>query len=648
MLCDNPNCCDPDHTAALDTMYNQITCALKTAGSDFIQSRNKKDQSYVIPGWKEYCAEAHTNARNAFLLWVHTDRPRSGPLLRNMQCTRATFKQAMRHCRASESKAHADSLARKLLMKDTKQFWVEIKKLNGTKSQSTAATIGSATGKKAIADMWRNHYQGLLNSIKPNRKSKQIKQQLSNCSERVETISPAEVSNAIKEIKLDKASGLDTLTAEHYKYASSKLTVLLSLCFNSMLVHGHIPKSFSDTILIPIVKDKKGSVSNPDNYRPIALTTAASKIYEKILLFRLQDYLHTCDNQFSFKSHHATDMCVFVLKSVVDFYTSSSSPMYLCFLDASKAFDRVNYWGLFDKLLARNIPLVYVRFLMMWYCTQEFVVRWGSTFSAPFSVSNGVRQGGVLSPVLFNVYMDNLSEALNMTNVGCMINNTHINHLMYADDLVLLAPSMRALQTLLDTCSTYAEDNDITYNALKSACMCIRPSIFKSDFKPVFVLPGKVLKNVDSNKYLGVQIESNQKDDASMNAQRVNMYCRGNIIIRKFKHCSDNVKTQLFQSYCTNFYCAPLWCNYSAESFRQVKVAYNKIFRNLLGLDRRTSMSAAFVTRHLNPFIVILRKLIVSFRARILRSENSIIETVTNSLYFTFSTLTGRWNKMIF
>ena len=178
--------------------------------------------------------------------------------------------------------------------------------------------------------------------------------------------------------------------------------------------------------------------------------------------------------------------------------------------------------------------------------------------------------------------------------------------------------------------------------------MCIRPSIFKSDFKPVFVLPGKVLKNVDSNKYLGVQIESNQKDDASMNAQRVNMYCRGNIIIRKFKHCSDNVKTQLFQSYCTNFYCAPLWCNYSAESFRQVKVAYNKIFRNLLGLDRRTSMSAAFVTRHLNPFIVILRKLIVSFRARILRSENSIIETVTNSLYFTFSTLTGRWNKMIF
>ena len=126
------------------------------------------------------------------------------------------------------------------------------------------------------------------------------------------------------------------------------------------------------------------------------------------------------------------------------------------------------------------------------------------------------------------------------------------------------------------------------------------------------------------------------------------MYCRGNIIIRKFKHCSDNVKTQLFQSYCTNFYCAPLWCNYSAESFRQVKVAYNKIFRNLLGLDRRTSMSAAFVTRHLNPFIVILRKLIVSFRTRILCSENSIIETVTNSLYFTFSTLTGRWNKMIF
>ena len=223
-----------------------------------------------------------------------------------------------------------------------------------------------------------------------------------------------------------------------------------------------------------------------------------------------------------------------------------------------------------------------------------------------------------------------------------------IHHLMYADDLVLLAPSIRVLQTLIDMCCKYADDNDITYNTTKSVCMCIRPRTFKSDFKPVFVLPGKVLKNVDSHKYLGVQIEDNQKDDASMNAQRRNLYCRGNIIIRKFKHCSETVKSQLFQSYCTNFYCAPLWCNYTAESFRQVKVAYNKIFRNLLDLDRRTSMTAAFVTRHLNPFIVILRKLIVSFRARILRSENSIIETVSNSMYFLSSTLTGRWKNMIF
>ena len=132
-----------------------------------------------------------------------------------------------------------------------------------------------------------------------------------------------------------------------------------------------------------------------------------------------------------------------------------------------------------------------------------------------------------------------------------------------------------------------------------------------------------------------------------MNFQCRNLYCRGNTIIRNFKHCSEPVKFQLFQSYCTNFYCAPLWCKYNTEAFRQLQVAYNKIFRTLLQLEGRTSMTTAFVSRHLNPFIVIMRKLIVSFRSRILCSNNSILETLTTSIYFMSSTLVKHWNKLV-
>ena len=124
------------------------------------------------------------------------------------------------------------------------------------------------------------------------------------------------------------------------------------------------------------------------------------------------------------------------MKCIVSKYLHNGSNVLGCFLDASKAFDLVDHLKLFGILKKRGFPLPILRFLCSWYCKQEMKVQWGSCLSRGFSVSNGVRQGGVLSPYLFAVYLDGLLEELSNSGVGCYWGFSFVGALAYADDIV--------------------------------------------------------------------------------------------------------------------------------------------------------------------------------------------------------------------
>ena len=141
----------------------------------------------------------------------------------------------------------------------------------------------------------------------------------------------------------------------------------------------------------------------------------------------------------------------------------------LVFLDASKAFDRVNHRVLFTKLGNRGAPQYIIRIILLsfWYANQHMCIRWGGTYSTSFNVSNGVRQCSYLSPHLFNIYIDDLSVNLNACRVGCCVSNVIINHLMYADDLVIMAPSVAGLSKLLRICKLFGASHDIQFNSIQ-------------------------------------------------------------------------------------------------------------------------------------------------------------------------------------
>jgi len=156
------------------------------------------------------------------------------------------------------------------------------------------------------------------------------------------------------------------------------------------------------------------------------------------------DFLHTSDHQFGFKRRHSTLMPVMLLKELLRYYNNHGSNMYVCYLDASKAFDRVDYFVLFRKLINRGIPGYIIRLLWNWYSCHQASVQRADILTNSFRICNGVRQGEILSPFLFAVYIDDLSAQLQSVIVGCHFSNIIINHFLFAYDAVIFPHLPRA------------------------------------------------------------------------------------------------------------------------------------------------------------------------------------------------------------
>ena len=280
------------------------------------------------------------------------------------------------------------------------------------------------------------------------------------------------------------------------------------------------------------------------------------------------------------------------MKEIINRYQRLGSSVYLCFLDASKAFDRINHDTLFKKLVNRNVPAYIVRLLVFWYSHQQMFVKWGNVTSSVFTVSNGVRQGGVLSPYLFNVYMDGLSTTLNTCQTGCYSGVSKVNHLMYADDLVLLSPCTVGLSRLLKCCDDYAVSHDIVYNVSKSCVLICSPNKTVTD--PVFYIQNNIIERKTKAKYVGHIISDDMSDDADVFRQVKCLYIRGNIISRKFANCSINVKLVVFKTYCSCLYTAQLWGTCLSRTMNRLKVAYNDSLTMVLGIPRYCSASEMF------------------------------------------------------
>ena len=145
------------------------------------------------------------------------------------------------------------------------------------------------------------------------------------------------------------------------------------------------------------------------------MCSICSKILDWIILLKEEHLFCPSELQFGFKKGLSTTQCTFSMLEIIDCYNFNKSSVSVLLLDASKAFDRVNYCKLSNELLKRNISPVLLRLLLYMYVTQSLRVKWSGTISTQFKVMNEVKQGGVLSPILFATYTDGLFKRLEDT-----------------------------------------------------------------------------------------------------------------------------------------------------------------------------------------------------------------------------------------
>jgi hypothetical protein len=309
------------------------------------------------------------------------------------------------------------------------------------------------------------------------------------------------------------------------------------------------------------------------------------------------------------------------------------TPVFACFLDLSKAFDLVSYTKLWEKLYNEtSLPGELVELFRFWYGHQANAVRWAGSLSGEYRLECGVRQGGLSSPRLFSLYVNRLIEELSNTMIGCSIDGTFVNNISYADDMVLLSPSISALRTLVSVCERYAGAHGLKYNVSKSELLVFEGKGVKLDDKllPPVKLNGTPLNVVREFKYLGHWVTASLKDDTDLERERRALAVRSNMLIRRFAKCTKNVKITLFKSYCQSFYTCSLWINFTQKAYSALRVQYNNAFRMLLGLPRHCSASGMFAEARTDGFHAIMRKRAASLARRVRGSANSLLATVAD------------------
>jgi hypothetical protein len=576
--CNDPQCC-----LNIDIYYNEIVHCLVQAAAMHIPkipaSALKHYWSVALDDLKQSSIQAHT-------LWIGAGKPASGDIFELKKNAKYKYKLAIRDAALQFEGRFDDDLLASYFNKDFNNFWKTWKRKNGAKCISIQQVDGLYDN-QSIANKFAEHFSTVSNESDCVSINNPVIASVYNVQEWFFNIE--DIDCAIRALKLGKAAGDDNIAPEHLVYAHPSVISHLKNLFNVILSHSHVPSIFGSGIIVPILKDRIADVSKLDNYRGITLCNVISKIFEICLYNKFESYLSSHHLQHGFKKHTGCQDAVFIAQQVANYFTSRGSAVYISSLDASKAFDRVSHSKLMVKLLDRNMPLCFIHVINDWYGKLSSVVRWNGILSSRFPLALGVRQGSTLSPVLFNIYVDDLLQQLEISDLGCHVGSYYYGCIMYADDLLLLSASVGGLQLMLDMCASYGVNNNILFNYKKS--VCLKVGKFPSEEISRLYLGDMELNWVNSIKYLGVMLTDGPVLSVDTRYMKRRFYASCNSVLNRCKSVNEDVKLHLVKSFCLPMltYCIAA-LDIKKSDVRDLAICWNDAFRKIFHYHRWESV----------------------------------------------------------
>ena len=301
---------------------------------------------------------------------------------------------------------------------------------------------------------WLSHFKALFNegprTPQSHLQNLKLMETESYFSELDFRISKQEIDSAFKKLNKKASQGPDRVTGELLYAGREYFSPILLVILNKAFCHESHPSIWSENFLKPIFK--KDDAADPNNFRGIAVGSIVGKLFSLILLSRLEKRIQATfpitSNQIGFMKGHRTADHIFVLKTIIDKIVKvERKNLFVAFIDFRKAYDRINRDLLFLKLQKCGIRGTFYRNLKIMYDTLSYRVKVRGGTLDPISSLLGLKQGGVLSPLLFNIFIDDLKNVFDFTCDPVKMLENPLSHLLYADDLILISTSEAGLTT---------------------------------------------------------------------------------------------------------------------------------------------------------------------------------------------------------